>query len=112
MYWPIGHPKTYAVFKQTTVSPSSNLTISTDGLDKTPEAVAQDATTLGTSSLEDAEADATDGSYKSSPLFDTLNLSADQQGIVHVGIARGGHLFATITRSSLTVWQTKASHLT
>lgn len=35
----------------------------------------------------------------------------DEQEIVDIRLARGGHLFATITRSSLSIWQTKASRL-
>lgn len=33
----------------------------------------------------------------------------DEQEIIDVRLARGGHLFATITHSSLSIWQTKVS---
>lgn len=83
MYWPIGQPKTYAASKHTAPAPSRNQSVSNDGLDNSSEA-AQDIT---------SQHECTDGA----------------QHIVDIKIARGGQVFASITESALTVWQTKAS---
>ena len=103
MYWPIGAPKTYAASKHVIAARSTRLVASNDGLDTTG-GTKQDDGPLDTGAEEKQSSLHGQGSpAESSP----GSGSSGSQDIVDVKIARGGHIFASITDSSLTVWQTK-----
>lgn len=84
-YWPISSPSVYAASKQTRTPPAA---VSPDGTDEAASEKAIVADKAGTREVH-AEEDITGE-------------------IVALKVTRSGHLFATITRSTLTIWQTKA----
>ena len=110
MYWPLGAPNVYALSKQ--ARERATVTISDNGLDNTQRS---------TSSAENE----TNGSEQAGPIHSlpdiALNAGAVTNGhsqadqdtphaereIIAAKVSRGGGIFATITRSSLTIWQTK-----
>ncbi|KAF2161822.1 hypothetical protein M409DRAFT_69616 [Zasmidium cellare ATCC 36951] len=104
MYWPIGAPNVYALWKH--AIPASQLTHSDDGLngqDKekddnaTPNnAVASGAASNGVHSPQNGQA----SQSKENPEF-------AEHEILDVKVSRGGSIFVTMTRSALMVWQTK-----
>lgn len=113
MYWPIGPPKAYALSKTRAVEQPQE---SHDGSDKNSEKEADSTNVLG---LEEGEVngslDADSGSSLEEGGSNTERTSSHDSGDVHTNdeeildakVSRGGSVFATITRSSLTVWQTK-----
>lgn len=103
MYWPIGAPKTYAASKQSPPERSRSEVASNDGLDAQVDAT-QDDNIQASQQHESGSVHEPFQNVSSSEIG-----SPSAQEIVDVKIARGGHLFASITKSSLTVWQTKAS---
>ena len=90
MYWPIGPPKAYALAKSRTTAPPLN---SHDG----SEASRDDAPDDAVSEVEVEEEKVNGGS----------GTHEGDNEILAARISRGGSVFATITRSQLTVWQTK-----
>lgn len=122
MYWPVGAPKVYALSKLAPTKKS--VTRSDDGLpgggveeagshsEKPGTSSAGSRTPNG--SYEHSETDASQASVTSSAA--SVNDAAEEIGdadqdnkpeIMAVKVSRGGSVFATITRSTLTVWQTK-----
>lgn len=110
MYWPIGAPKVYALSKHATAASYSD-----DGLDRREEASASRAPDQGDAAEpEDAkDGNAANGSVtaRSPQAAHTESGPGHTRGvdgeIVATKPSRGGSIFATITRSTLTVWQTK-----
>ena len=87
MYWPIGPPKAYALAKhRATPSPSHSHDDSEASRDHAPD------------SAEEVEGGKLNGSS---------DTHEGEDEILAARISRGGSVFATITRSQLTVWQTK-----
>ena len=82
-YWPISSPSVFAATKEST--PQQGTTrISHDG------AAADEDDSDGQSSAQHGQED-------------------DMAGeVLAMEVTRSGHMFATITRSTLTIWQTKA----
>jgi hypothetical protein len=111
MYWPIGPPKAYALSKRKTALLPSR---SHGGLEELREEVGD---TAGSEEQEE-EAGGVNGHQHTHHDEDHLRHgsstgdvsepeSARNEEILAAKISRGGSVFATITRSQLTVWQTK-----
>jgi hypothetical protein len=116
-YWPISSPSVFAATKETR---SHATPVSHDGADD-----ATDATDSSVADSEEraesersAESEAGDG-VGGTRLETQLHPQKPAEGehaaedditgdIVAIKVTRSGHLFATITRSTLTIWQTKA----
>ncbi|KAI0530410.1 DUF1339 domain protein [Xylaria digitata] len=134
MYWPIGTPRIYATTTAHPPSRSNSLVISNDGL---PTGTPADSASLSSSSesaaakdkeLNPEELDAVPLTpatpYIRSIEHDTSKFGSAKAGIHYLGasdpavvpvgepivalkVSRTGHLFAVITASTLTIWQTK-----
>ncbi|KAK0305322.1 WD40 repeat protein [Friedmanniomyces endolithicus] len=105
MYWPLGAPKAYSLSKHATAPPTT--LHSDDGVGTSGASVATTRSGLGGAAIEEA------GSVKG----DTQRNGTQTNGgdlpdgssneILSAKLTRGGDIFATITRSTLTVWQAK-----
>lgn len=86
MYWPNGVPRVYAVNgPNIPIAPSSN---------------------LEESQSETSEDEQRQEEVPENPEKDGANPWANEP-INGLCVSRGGHLFATMTESSMTIWQTK-----
>lgn len=112
-YWPISSPSVFAATKRTDLGRPH---VSNDGLERKqpgdqhaePDIVAEShpkekKATDNTSGVEEKE----DGELSrqaapSPPVEDDIHGT-----IVAIRVTRSGHLFATLTKTTLTVWQTK-----
>ena len=113
MYWPIGAPKIYAAAAKHTHSPQSHHpTASDDGLDTGHAVIAEDEPgNLENIHSNTAVADGADGADGAASQQAPSSIGpANPYDIVDIKVARGGHVFASITDTSLSVWQTKASY--
>ncbi|KAF2401425.1 RIC1-domain-containing protein [Trichodelitschia bisporula] len=123
MYWPIGAPRIYAATRhQLSAAQSGEQPDETPVLVKAPPA---DADTNGTNTRDrDGGEDSEDGETRTSDELEDKGVGNGRKGgerdgaeedpetalggeIVGLRVARNGHIFATITRSTLTIWQTK-----
>jgi hypothetical protein len=141
MYWPIGAPRIYAASKHE-LHPKHTTITSDDGLEaqghvQTPNAETENTNGTAThdqggddddeESVEDekfngnAKAASATGSEGKLPAAEALKgdgtspQSADDDPggeIVGLKVTRSGHMFATITQGTLTVWQTKVTPTT
>lgn len=129
MFWPIGSPRVYAT-SQRQLPPERRIT-SDDGVNSQPPPAAVNGRHHEPESAhaaqlrpadDDAERDATvtQGPNGSAPQTSSAangslqgnDAETDVDGeIIALRVARNGQLFATITRSTLTIWQTKVSLL-
>ncbi|KJX94776.1 DUF1339 domain protein [Zymoseptoria brevis] len=115
MYWPIGAPNVYALSKH--AFPGTIVTQSEDGLDDNddvsaspiqPEDDGQDDTAeLKANGTKASEHSVKNGKTKQMSAREVVNAKRGEHEILDIKISRGGSIFVTITRSSLTVWQTK-----
>jgi hypothetical protein len=123
MYWPVGAPKIYAASNHELAraakrddktdrpsETSESAVLPVDGADdgggNTENGIAGSKKSGVRSSKKSRKSDA------SSKSVDLLALKRDEHvggEIVGVRLGRNGHLFATITRCTLTIWQTKVS---
>ena len=111
MYWPIGPPKAYALSKRKTTPLPSR---SHDGLEGLQE---DEGGSAGRGEQEkegrlnghpDTHGDKDHPQSQENSTGDfSMPDSARDEDILATKISRGGSVFATITRSQLTVWQTK-----
>lgn len=98
MYWPLGAPNVYALSKHA-IAKSRRLQ-SDDGLN------ASHAST-STRPGDDHNTNGKKETGKTNGSAVETGPSLEQHEILDVKVSRGGSIFATITRSSLTIWQTK-----
>jgi hypothetical protein len=130
MYWPIGAPRIYAASKHELYP--AYTTTSDDGSEResTTETEEDDRTNGTAIPARDGEEDATSedeingdahavsasaAGRRESDVQTLKSNGAAQQAadddpggeIVGLQLSRSGHMFATITKSTLTVWQTK-----
>lgn len=103
MYWPVGIPNIYSVTKH---AAAVEQTQTEDGLEHSEHEAA--ARTNGTQSDRHS---ADDSTLEASSLVKARNKTHWTERILALGTSRGGHIFATITRSTLSVWQTKPTVL-
>jgi hypothetical protein len=111
-YWPISSPSVFAATKETGTTPAHT---SDDGAqpgtkrdDETESSVAdsEDRTESETSAklgVAEGEPDAGENKVGVEQLAEN-DVSGE---ILAIEVTRSGHMFATITRSTLTIWQTK-----
>lgn len=116
MYWPLGAPRSYA--QQLPLELSQ---ISRDGIEDSPPPVEDggvtgdeinNENTVNTTSQHTHAEHSHQGSQAerdvNGPSKEAENLTDDGK-ILSLRVSRYGHIFATITSSSLTVWQTQVS---
>lgn len=126
MYWPIGAPKVYALSKHELLdehvltsdddagcaSPSNASGSPTLGIDgrppSQPHTRRDDSNDAQVDRPEKPKEDdrAPAATKDNAPAVKLLG-DGSQEGIVGLQVTRSGHVFATITRSALTIWQTK-----
>ncbi|KAK8196793.1 WD40 repeat protein [Zalaria obscura] len=108
MYWPIGAPRIYAASKHPT---SGNSAISEDGLQEDTRSRTPSETVTRDGNNGDGAPPSLTPDHEESLEDEEGNRAGidepNHQEIVGVQIARSGLLFATITRSSLSIWQVK-----
>ena len=119
-YWPISSPSVFAATKETRSQPTP---VSHDGADDATDSSAADSeerTESETSEKSEAgdgiEDKGTEEQSQSQPQPQLQQPKENGQGaedditgeILAIKVTRSGHMFATITRSTLTIWQTKA----
>jgi hypothetical protein len=117
-YWPISSPSVFAATKHTRPERSR---VSHDGLDEGRDQARQDRPNGSSQSRSEAEETAVlpaedEVEEKEGPRLlrqraSDQSLEDDLHGeIIAVRVTRSGHMFATLTQSTLTIWQTKARH--
>jgi RAB6A-GEF complex partner protein 1 len=131
MYWPIGTPRIYAT--SSSRAPTFNLVISNDGLPGPPSRGAIDQPRSSLLSLE-SQSSGQEELELQTPITPTTpaiqSVEHEDQGILGAAadpsmnlpsslnipladpvlalrVSRTGHLFAVITATSITIWQTK-----
>ena len=128
MFWPIGSPRVYAATQHQL--PKELRTISNDGLQSPSKPAETNGARRITSATnapqrQDGEdekqhdpvtqgSDGTPSHPSGAPNGTLQGTEAEQHldgEIVGLRVARNGHIFATITRSTLTVWQAKVTAL-
>ena len=112
-YWPISSPSVFAATKHTT---SDRTIVSDDGIESTqkngkpdtgPPAGTDDETSAQ-NGHEIKEIEGENGTNILQKSASAQSIEDDLHGnIIAVRVARSGHMFATLTRSTLTIWQTK-----
>lgn len=132
MYWPVATPRIYATTSQASSQP--RLVLSHDGVDSS-SMLSLDSAAEPAEPTTDLSVPATPGLFSSAPItprtpavnsvehdsYHDVSAQSSQEHldspdqlvipssepIVALRVSRTGHLFATITATSLTVWQTK-----
>jgi hypothetical protein len=112
-YWPISSPSVFAATKRTDLGRPH---VSNDGLERKQSGDQRAGPNNGTESQLKEEhaannasgAEEKEGSELSREAARSQPVEDDIHGtIIAVRVTRSGHLFATLTRTTLTVWQTK-----
>jgi hypothetical protein len=100
-YWPISSPSIFAASKSTYTEPTR---VSHDGLQEAQSETGDETPEQGEGEVKESHDVQVSQKHVSRQLVeDDIN-----GNIVAVRITRSGHMFATLTRTTLTVWQTKA----
>lgn len=100
MYWPLGAPKVYALSKTNLASAIPQL--SHDGVERDTQDAGPSA-----SGNEDDEASAAPGETNGTGHVVHGPDSTEVHEILAVKLSRGGSIYTTVTKSTLTVWQTR-----
>jgi len=106
MYWPIGAPDVYALSKQAAILP----TPTDDGIGRldSGEQALRNGTPLSLQNNSKAPASVNNGNNGNDhPESGDLGSHGTEKAILAMKVSRGGSIFATITSSCLTIWQTK-----
>jgi hypothetical protein len=115
-YWPISSPSVFAASKPTSAEQTR---VSSDGIEDVQHESGYGGVNGGTESQIETETETItqgtaevkeeDGARPQQRRASSQLVDDDIHGdIVAVRVTRSGHLFATLTRTTLTVWQTKA----
>ena len=112
MYWPLGAPNVYAVSTQATERANGNVYHSGDGAEGAESSGGSGTEGQSSSSSAGQERPVPDISVNGGPAENGSadsreDTSARKREIIAAKVSRGGGIFATITRSTLTLWQTK-----
>lgn len=128
MYWPIGTPRIYATTTAHASNRDGSLVISHDGLPPRSLVESSESANANDKDLNPEDPDAVPPTpatpFIRSVEHDTPKLGTANSGIPYLGasspavvptgepiialkVSRTGHLFAVITASTLTIWQTK-----
>lgn len=104
MYWPLGAPNVYALSKRS--SEKANTITSDDGVDRNEPSTSTEGSESSGSQQQNGlpNVSVNDGEAGNGSVD---HAHEDEHEIISTKISRGGGIFVTITRSSLTVWQTK-----
>ena len=120
-YWPISSPSVFAATKNTNLE---RIPVSHDGTVQAPQSEEDSAYKVDVTN--DTDNDTLEDGIERSKEKEKgqkgqggQNSSVDDQlveddvhgNIVAIRVTRSGHLFATITRTTLTIWQTKVCSL-
>ena len=110
MYWPIGTPKVYALSKHS--SSTAPTQVSEDGVEESAEGSDPSSSSgIGQSASSQQDENTSQESGSSSQDGKGRDGAADilarENEILSARVSRGGSVFATITRCTLTIWQTK-----
>lgn len=116
MYWPIGPAKAYeqqlpianALHSETDITTPlvASVNSSFDARDA-PLHVGDDSVQISDTSPPQTATESTVSGLHQGLISSGEALNHDDGSIHDIGASRSGHLFATITRTTLTVWQTK-----
>jgi hypothetical protein len=114
-YWPISSPSVFAATKSTNVERSHDGTdrASQNGQDGASEAESTDGTDDDTS-VTDSEVSISVRTEQEPQQTGVLGQFAEEDvhgEIIAIRVTRSGQLFATLTQSTLTIWQTKVCFL-
>lgn len=108
MYWPNGVPRVYAV------NGPDIAHVSPDGHRENPNSPAteqrssiDDKDNVGESETPDTQSDAP----RPEPSSKQDTPKWEDEAINGLGVSRSGHMFATITESSISLWQTRVCFL-
>jgi hypothetical protein len=113
-YWPISSPSVFAATKHTN---PERTRVSNDGIEDGVHEARRDAPNDGAQPQDqDAGVAQGEGAVKEEgrarpqqPRASDQLLEDDIHGeIIAIRVTRSGHMFATLTQSTLTIWQTKA----
>lgn len=109
-YWPISSPSVFAATKHTSTDRSR---VSSDGIEEARHDEPNDGTgpqtPTETATLTGGEVKEKDRVRPQQRRASSQLVEDDIDGeIVAVRVTRSGHMFATLTRTTLTIWQTKA----
>jgi hypothetical protein len=127
MYWPVGAPRIYAASRSSNNASSNDAVVESDDDAESRETTEGSGSLLNAPSidsgrgLEDDEVTPGikpvehDNQRRSSvgligqdtPLAGVGSLPVDKEPLLALRLSRIGHLFAVITATSLTIWQTK-----
>ena len=115
-YWPISSPSVFAATKHTN---HGRTTVSCDGLECKETTGDHHGPVNGSHGLGPKESSAQrDGGVEDNGTQRPQHGASDQTveddihgEIIATQMARSGHVFATLTRTTLTIWQTKACFL-
>jgi hypothetical protein len=116
-YWPISSPSVYAATKR---SDTGRARISHDGVEHEQgdekhagsNRILQAQTETETYTQGKSGVEEKDGAQLSQGNVPNESVEDDIHGeIIAIRVTRSGHMFATLTRTTLTIWQTKASFL-
>ena len=119
-YWPISSPSVFAATKNTTlertpVSHDGTDEASQDGQDGASEAETESTNeTDDTKSTEGEEEVQYEGKEQIARQTSSLDQFAEDDvhgEIIAIRVTRSGQLFATLTRTTLTIWQTKVGRI-
>ncbi|TKA76033.1 hypothetical protein B0A55_05111 [Friedmanniomyces simplex] len=107
MYWPVGAPKAYALSKHAT-APAKTLH-SDDGVEGEGRGASAATSSDGAGSAGDHEAGTvTEGTPRNGTRGNGGHIpDGSSNAILSAKLSRSGNIFATITHSTLTVWQAK-----
>jgi len=109
-YWPISSPSVFAATKDTrtkTTHTSDDGTESGTKRDDDTESSVADSEDRTESEVSDKELVVEEGEPEDRPGNERLAEDDVSGEIRAIEVTRSGHMFATITRSTLTIWQTK-----
>jgi len=106
-YWPISSPFVFATSKSTTTEAQR---VSHDGVEQQGEqhGASHDDSASQTSASDEVEVKEPDSARPLERAPSQLPEDDTYGEILAVRVTRSGHIFATLTRSTLTIWQTKA----
>jgi hypothetical protein len=114
-YWPISSPSVFAATKSTNVERSHDGTdrASQNGQDDASEAESTDGTDDDTSvaSSEESTSVRTEQEAQQTGVPEQFAEEDEHGEIIAIRVTRSGQLFATLTQSTLTIWQTKVCSL-
>lgn len=104
MYWPIGTPKVYALSRHSSSGVRTRL--AGDGLEEGAE-ISEPSSSSGQGQSEGDSQDSNSSRQNGDEQDGASDILARENEVLAARISRGGSIYVTITRSCLTVWQTK-----